>query len=115
MGPPKSPLASAPTPQNCAITSAISRSSCNFLISRQFRIRKALALRSSRSFRPHCRARVARHDNKPDVMAANQRLKVARVLRGLTQLQLAERVGTKEIDISRFETGRCRPDDEMKH
>jgi transcriptional regulator with XRE-family HTH domain len=47
-------------------------------------------------------------------MAANNRLRAARVLKGWTQLQLAERVGAKEIVISRFETGRARPDDEMK-
>lgn len=47
-------------------------------------------------------------------MAANNRLKVARVLMGLTQLQLAEKVGTKEIEISRFETGRACPGAEMK-
>ena len=47
-------------------------------------------------------------------MAANNRLKAARVLRGLTQLQLAEKVGTKEIEISRFETGRARPDPDTK-
>ncbi len=50
---------------------------------------------------------------KPD-MAQNYRLKAARVLRGLTQLQLAERVGSKEINISRLETGRVRPDAELK-
>jgi transcriptional regulator with XRE-family HTH domain len=47
-------------------------------------------------------------------MAANNRLKAARVLQGLTQLQLAERVGTKEIDISRLETGRSTPTAELK-
>jgi ribosome-binding protein aMBF1 (putative translation factor) len=47
-------------------------------------------------------------------MAANNRMKAARVLKGLTQLQLAEKVGTKEIEISRFETGRACPDTEMK-
>ena len=36
------------------------------------------------------------------------------MLAGLTQLQLAEKVGTKEIEISRFETGRARPDAEAK-
>ena len=43
-------------------------------------------------------------------MAANNRLKAARVLKGLTQLQLAELVGLKEIEISRIETGRSEPD-----
>ena len=47
-------------------------------------------------------------------MAANHRLKAARVLRGLNQLQLAERLGLKEIQISRFETGRCSPDEATK-
>ena len=36
------------------------------------------------------------------LMAENNRLKAARVLRGLTQLQLAERIGKKEIEVSRF-------------
>ena len=43
-------------------------------------------------------------------MASNYRLKAARVFLGLTQLQLAQRVGKKEIDISRIETGRARPE-----
>lgn len=47
-------------------------------------------------------------------MAANYRLKAARVLKGLTQLQLAEKLGGKEIDISRFETGRARPGADVK-
>jgi len=42
-------------------------------------------------------------------MATNTRLKVVRVLKGLTQLKLAEKVGVKEIDISRFEIGRISP------
>jgi transcriptional regulator with XRE-family HTH domain len=33
----------------------------------------------------------------------------ARVLKGITQRQLAELVGTREIEISRIETGRCEP------
>jgi DNA-binding XRE family transcriptional regulator len=36
------------------------------------------------------------------------------VLVGLTQRQLAERVGTKEVEISRIETGRVCPGAEMK-
>jgi len=36
------------------------------------------------------------------------------VAKGLTQLQLAEAVGLKEIDISRIETGRSVPDPETK-
>lgn len=47
-------------------------------------------------------------------MALNYRLKAARVLRGLTQLKLADLIGLKEIDISRFETGRARPDADTK-
>jgi transcriptional regulator with XRE-family HTH domain len=47
-------------------------------------------------------------------MAENNRLKAARVLRGLTQLQLADRIGKKEIEVSRFETGRAQPDAEVK-
>ena len=33
---------------------------------------------------------------------------------GMTQLQLAEKIGRKEIEISRFETGRAEPDTEAK-
>ena len=47
-------------------------------------------------------------------MAENRRLAAARVLKGLTQRQLAEVVGTREIEISRIETGRVRPAEEMK-
>lgn len=47
-------------------------------------------------------------------MAANNRMKAARVLKGLTQLQLADKVGTREIEISRIETGRVAPDAGMK-
>ncbi len=47
-------------------------------------------------------------------MATNQRLKAARVLKGLTQRQLAEKVGTREIEISSIETGRVTPDAAMK-
>lgn len=47
-------------------------------------------------------------------MAANYRLKAARVLQGLTQLQLAERLGIKEIEMSRLETGRAVPDKILK-
>jgi DNA-binding XRE family transcriptional regulator len=50
---------------------------------------------------------------KPD-MAANNRMKAARVLKGLTQMQLAEKVGTREIEISRIETGRVTPDAQIK-
>ncbi len=41
-------------------------------------------------------------------------MKAARVLVGLTQLQLADKVGTREIEISRIETGRCEPHLPMK-
>lgn len=47
-------------------------------------------------------------------MAANNRMKAARVLKGMTQYQLAETVGTKEIEISRIETGRVAPDASTK-
>ena len=41
-------------------------------------------------------------------------MKAARVLVGLTQRQLAELIGTREIEISRIETGRLTPSDELK-
>jgi len=47
-------------------------------------------------------------------MAANNRLKAARVLKGMTQLQLAESVGLKEIEVSRIETGRAEADADLK-
>jgi transcriptional regulator with XRE-family HTH domain len=47
-------------------------------------------------------------------MASNNRLRAARVVLGMTQLQLAEKIGRKEIEISRFETGRAEPDTEAK-
>jgi len=47
-------------------------------------------------------------------MATNLRWKAARVLRGLTQLQLADLVGRKEIEISRLETGRAQPEPHLK-
>ena len=47
-------------------------------------------------------------------MATNIRLRTARVAQGMTQLQLAEIIGRKEIEISRFETGRARPDPDTK-
>ena len=47
-------------------------------------------------------------------MATNIRMKAARVEKGLTQLNLAEAVGVREIDISRIETGRAQPDAELK-
>ena len=36
------------------------------------------------------------------------------MLKGLTQMQLAEKVGTREIEISRIETGRVTPDAQIK-
>ena len=36
------------------------------------------------------------------------------MLKGITQRQLAEVVGTREIEISRIETGRVTPDAAMK-
>jgi len=45
---------------------------------------------------------------------SNNRLKAARVEKGLTQLQLAELLSVKEIEVSRLETGRATPDPEMK-
>ncbi len=57
---------------------------------------------------------MVRHRNNNTDMAVNNRLRAARALMGMTQLQLAEKVGAKEIEISRFETGRARPDGEMK-
>ena len=47
-------------------------------------------------------------------MATNKRMKAARVLKGVTQRQLAELVGTREIEISRIETGRVTPEADMK-
>jgi len=47
-------------------------------------------------------------------VATNLRLKAARALLGLTQLQLAEMIGAKESEISRLETGRARPDPETR-
>jgi len=41
-------------------------------------------------------------------------MRAARVLAGMTQLQLADRIGKKEIEVSRFETGRAQPDAEAK-
>ena len=52
---------------------------------------------------------MVRYRNYKPNMAANNRLKAARVLKGMTQLQLGELVGLKEIEISRIETGRCEP------
>jgi DNA-binding XRE family transcriptional regulator len=48
------------------------------------------------------------------VMAENRRMAAARVLKGITQRQLAELVGTREIEISRIETGRVTPAARLK-
>jgi transcriptional regulator with XRE-family HTH domain len=53
-------------------------------------------------------------ERKTQKMAANYRLKAARVLRGWTQRQLAEKLGVEEHDVSRLETGRTQADPEMK-
>ena len=47
-------------------------------------------------------------------MALNKRLRTARVLQGLTQLELAEKIDAKEIEVSRIETGRVQPDARVK-
>lgn len=47
-------------------------------------------------------------------MATNIRLRTARVAMEMTQLELAERIGRKEIEVSRFETGRAIPDPATK-
>ena len=46
-------------------------------------------------------------------MAANNRLKAARVLLGLTQLQLAEKLGVTQPLISRYEKGDRRMYDDL--
>jgi len=57
---------------------------------------------------------MVRYRNDKPNMAANNRLKAARVLKGMTQLQLAESVGLKEIEVSRIETGRADADADLK-
>ena len=57
---------------------------------------------------------MVRRRNEKSNMAANNRLKAARVLKGMTQLQLAELVGLNEIEISRVETGRADADADLK-
>ena len=47
-------------------------------------------------------------------MKRNNRLRAARALKSMTQLELATRVGVKELEISRYETGRAQPDAETK-
>lgn len=58
--------------------------------------------------------RLTRHRYEKTIMAANNRLKAARVLKGMTQLRLADLVGLKEIEISRIETGRADADADLK-
>jgi DNA-binding XRE family transcriptional regulator len=83
--------------------------------SRFFYARKRFFRRRNDFFRPCVlTGRVVRHGNNKTNMAANNRLKAARVLKGITQLQLAEMVGLKEIEVSRFETGRRTPSQETK-
>ena len=43
-------------------------------------------------------------------MSENLRMKAARALKALTQRKLAALVGTREIEISRIETGRVSPE-----
>ena len=43
-----------------------------------------------------------------------QNMKVARMMKGLTQVDLAQRVGCSEALVSKIETGRARPDRELK-
>jgi DNA-binding XRE family transcriptional regulator len=47
-------------------------------------------------------------------MIENRRMAAARVLKGITQRDLALKVGLKEIDVSRIETGRLAPTAELK-
>ena len=47
-------------------------------------------------------------------MTTNIRLRTARVANNLTQLQLADKIGKKEIEVSRYETGRAQPDPDTK-
>ncbi len=47
-------------------------------------------------------------------MSKNNRLRAARVYLGLTQLQLAQQCGLKEMTVSRLETGRAQANPELK-
>jgi transcriptional regulator with XRE-family HTH domain len=47
-------------------------------------------------------------------MTINMRLKLARIAQALTQRALGERLGIKELEVSRIETGRARPTPELK-
>ena len=52
---------------------------------------------------------------KPEIaMSGNLRMKAARALRALTQRKLAALVGTRESEISRIETGRVIPSQDLK-
>lgn len=46
-------------------------------------------------------------------MSEQRRMAAARVLKGRPQRQLAEKVGTREIESSRIETGRVAPDPDL--
>ncbi len=61
-----------------------------------------------------CSGEVVLPQKRKMVATANNRMKAARALKGLTQLQVARLIGSKEIEISRIETGRARPDEMMK-
>lgn len=53
---------------------------------------------------------MVRHRSKTMIATMeNRRLEAARVLAGMTQRELARVVGTREIEISRIETGRVQP------
>ena len=47
-------------------------------------------------------------------MSENLRMKAARALKALTQRKLAALVGTREIEISRIETGGVTPSQDLK-
>lgn len=66
----------------------------------------------ARGFRGRCEPHLPTEET--EAMTINNRLKAARVLKGLTQRQLAEQVGTREIEISRIETCRVQPAVTMK-
>ena len=57
---------------------------------------------------------MVRRDNDQPDMTENRRLAAARVLKGLTQRQLGEKIGLKEIEVSRIETGRVPADPDVK-
>ena len=47
-------------------------------------------------------------------MTRNLRLKIHRMAANITQRELAEMVGTTEMTVCRWETGRARPSPEMR-